>query len=74
MDEFETAVKEVVSLYGSGQMPILDSLFLHSDQPTQCPYCASRTEWYDIEIRKESFAVNFCRNPECLFAFIAVDK
>jgi hypothetical protein len=47
--------------------------WLLTDQPTTCPYCGCRTEWYEIEYENDNVQIHYCLNENCGFVFAAVE-
>jgi hypothetical protein len=43
-------------------------IWLNHDQPTTCPYCGTRTDFYQIS-EKQQF--NICLNTACGFKFLS---
>ena len=48
-------------------------IYLLGDQPTTCPFCGSRTDFYDIHHSEEYYQIHFCRQVSCGFIFIAME-
>lgn len=54
-----------------------NSTFSVSDQPTTCPKCGARTEFYDdtSPISNEFVQIHTCLSPSCKFKFVVeLDK
>lgn len=47
------------------QISDFKSGFLLADQPTTCPYCGVRTDWYDFTHTNARMQIHFCENKDC---------
>ena len=54
---------------------ILDNLpiNLFTDQPTTCPKCGIRTQFYEIVLGSNVIQIHNCRRPSCKYEFIMME-
>lgn len=43
---------------------------LDNDQPTTCPVCGERTEFYDVKVEGEIYQYHICLDDDCFFSFL----
>ena len=48
-------------------------IILLSDQPTTCPICGARTDFYEFVHDNEQYQIHFCKNWDCGIAFLAME-
>jgi len=48
-------------------------IFLLNDQPTSCPYCGARVDFYDFYYGNEFFQFNICLRDNCAYVFATME-
>jgi len=54
--------------------PDFKYLFLRGDQPTTCPKCGLRTDfWLDMSHTRYGTQIHLCENDRCNFIFVQIE-